>query len=416
MNPVVVAAIEPGALPAAVRPLPYFRDWNDRELHALAHHCQQLDVTTPTILLQPDDDNPHTHFLLRGEVRLEAPGERRTLQAGSPDAGFPIASLRPCPATLQALPGARLLQVNTEALRRRQRLTPAAPWDLPDDDSPWRTHPLVQQLLQRARDRTLPLPEMPGIALRIRSTLARKDFRLDEIAAIINGSPSVVSRLLKVANSALFGTQTQCESARSALMRLGVEKSQSIVTSLLLRDLFGSTVAQLRTRMEKRWRHATEIAALAATLAPLAPHLQPEHALLTGLLHEIGGLAVIRLVEANRVLLTEPELVQVMLDALTPALSGMMLESWGFDADVVAAARHQQHWFREQDGPADYADLLLLAHLHNQAPDRARLELPRLDETPAYARLRPGRLNPLGGLQVLADARSSIQELKALLG
>ncbi|HVL01276.1 MAG TPA: HDOD domain-containing protein, partial [Dongiaceae bacterium] len=344
------------------------------------------------------------------------PGEKRLIRAGDIDAGFPIANQRPSPVSVHAMPGARLLQVSTHVLSVRQRLTPEAPWNQLDDDAPWRAHPLAQQLLQQARDGTLPLPEMPGVALRIRSTMARKDFRLDEIASILNGNPAVVARLLKVANSALFGTQTQCESARSALMRLGVEKSQSIVTSLLLRDLFGSNVPQLRSILEKRWRHVTEVAVLAATLASLAEHLQPEQVLLAGLLHEIGGLAVIRLVEKNRVLLGEPELIQAMLSALTPALSGLMLDQWGLDTGFAIAARHQNHWFREQDGPPDYADLLLLAHLHAQSADRIRLQLPRLDETPAYARLQPGRLGALGGLQMLTDARAEIQEMKALLG
>ncbi|HVK99549.1 MAG TPA: HDOD domain-containing protein, partial [Dongiaceae bacterium] len=224
MNADAVAAVEPGALPATARALPYFGDWRPAELQALAPHCQQLVVTAPTTLLQQDDDDPHTHFLLRGEVRVDGPGEKRLIRAGDIDAGFPIANQRPSPVSVHAMPGARLLQVSTHVLSVRQRLTPDAPWNQLDDDAPWRAHPLAQQLLQQARDGTLPLPEMPGVALRIRSTMARKDFRLDEIASILNGNPAVVARLLKVANSALFGTQTQCESARSALMRLGVEK------------------------------------------------------------------------------------------------------------------------------------------------------------------------------------------------
>jgi HD-like signal output (HDOD) protein len=331
--------------------------------------------------------------------------------------GFPLARQNARALQLTALAGAELLRIETSKLRSHQVSRKPVRYFVADDanDTPWRHHPLVVQLIRQAQDGTLALPAIPGIALRVQRALAKPNVRTDEIVSIINADPAIVARLLKVANSVLFGAQTHCETVKAALLRLGMEKSRNLVTSLLARDLFSARNATLKTLMLQRWRHAIDIAALCTVLARLTPGLQPERAMLVGLLHEIGALPIIRMTEAHPDLLANPATLHDILVHLTPELSAMVLEGWGFEAEFISAAQHQNQWFRDHDGNADYTDVLLISHLHAQVHERARLQLPRIDEVPAFEKLALGQLTPDLSLEVLEEARQQIDELKSLL-
>ncbi len=413
------APVPVGTLLRLARSLAFFRDWSVDELKAIAPFCTSLAISTPTRLFQLNGLEPFSYFLLQGEVRLEAAsGEVRVIRADEVDAGFPIARARPSQYSVTALQGAELLRVESSKLRSHQARSVlaqlATDTDAPADEH-WRTHPLVTRLIRQVQDGRLALPAMPGIAARVRTALGKASYRLDDVVAIINADPAIAARLLKVANSALFSAQAHCETVKGALLRLGVEKTQGMMTSLLARDLFAARTPALKKLMLTRWRHAIDIAAICAVLARLTPGLQFERAMLVGLLHEVGVLPVIRMAEAYPDLLEDEALFNTILCRLGPELSAMVLEQWGFEDDYCVAARHQNHWFRDHDGKADYTDVLIIAHLHLLVHDRAQLQLPRIDEVPAYEKLALGKLTPELSLQVLEEARQQIHELKSLL-
>ncbi len=418
MNQANAVPVHIGTLHRVAQQLPYFVDWSVAQLKAIAPACATLRVTEPMLLQRRQGLEPFAYFLLQGSVHLtDADGSQRDIHAGELDAGYPIAHTRPGRCDLLARPGAELLRIEASKLRGQQRqrgpVNPLA--DTLDHDQDWLNLPLVQRLLQQVQQGTLTLPALPGIALRLRHLMAQDNFRLDDVGAMVAADPAIVARLLQVANCAVFGGHTRCDSVKSALGRLGTIRTQQVVMSLVARDLFVARHPALRTLMLQRWRHAVDIAALCAVLARLTPWLQSERAMLVGLLHEVGVLPVIRLAEDYPDCVANETLLGDLLHRLTPELSALLLEHWQFDGDFSHAARCQRHWFREHEGPADYTDVLIIAHLHAQARQRSALQLPRIDETPAFEKLAMGKLTPSLSLQVLEEARAQIDELKALL-
>jgi HD-like signal output (HDOD) protein len=202
---------------------------------------------------------------------------------------------------------------------------------------------------------------------------------------------------------------------QAALVRLGVERAQNLVLVLATRDLFATRAAHLKERMVRSWRHAIDIAALSAVLARITPGLDGDHGLLVGLLHEIGALPILRLAEGFPELAEQPHVLDDVLAALTPEVSAAVLQQWDMPESLREAALHQNNWFRDHDGGADYVDLIVVAHLHLFVRERTFHRLPRIDETPAFGKLATGQLSPQLSLQVLDEARSQVQELKALL-
>jgi HD-like signal output (HDOD) protein len=96
-------------------------------------------------------------------------------------------------------------------------------------------------------------------------------------------------------------------------------------------------------------------------------------------------------------------------------VSARVLEQWDFPEIFATAAREQSDWFRDHDVEHDYAEVIVVAHLHSLVRQREFRKPTRLDETPAFEKLAVGLLSAQLSLLVLDEARSQIQELKTLL-
>ncbi|MEQ8860282.1 MAG: HDOD domain-containing protein [Pseudomonadales bacterium] len=414
VNPVRV-----GTLRRLTAEHPYFAGWDAARLKAVEAYCRVLEAPGDATLLDLGALDPYAYFLVDGELKLEdAAGAARCLRAGELDAGFPIAHLRPSRYRVKARPGSRLLRIEGSQLKRYAGpARGSARFQVADASvgGSWQSHPLVTTLLRQMRDGNLEIPTMPGIALRIRRALAKENSDMAAVAAIVGADPGIAGRLIKVSNSSTFGGASPCETVQAALVRLGVQRAQSLVLVLATKDLFQAQAPHLRERMLKSWRHALDIAALAAVLARLTPGLDADRGLLVGLLHEIGALPILKLAAQFSDLAGTPLILDEVLATLTPEVSAAVLERWGMQETFRVAALNQGNWFREHEGGADYTDLLMVAHLHLLVRERAFHKLPRLDETPAFAKLALGSLSPQLSLQVLDEARAQIHELKALL-
>lgn len=401
---------------------PYFADWDVERFKAVESFCQVIEAPESgngsATLLDLGAMDPYAYFLVAGELKLEdGQGASRCIRSGELDAGFPIAHLRPSRYRVSAGPGSRLLRIEGSRLKRFSPRRRSARFVVDDASvgGSWQAHPLVTTLLRQLQDGNLDVPTMPGIALRIRRALEKESTDMAAVAAIIGADPGIAGRLIKVSNSSTFGGRNPCETVQAALVRLGVERAQNLVMVLSTRDLFKAQAPHLRERMLKSWRHAIDIAALGAVLARLTPGLDGDRGLLVGLLHEIGALPILRLAADFPDLAETPVALDEVLAALTPEVSATVLERWGMQDAFRVAALNQGNWFRDHEGGADYTDVLVVAHLHLMVRERSFHRLPRIDETPAFAKLALGQLSPQLSLQVLDEARAQVQELKSLL-
>lgn len=422
MSGTVISQMGIGTLQRLIGAHPYFKDWGGEQVKAVEPFVALVQADPAQQLLELEDLSPYEYFLLDGRLQLEKKnGEARELEAADLDAEFPIAHLRPSqyrvtsqtPVKLIRFEGSQL-KAQMQQLRKQPRQARFRMDDAAVSGS-WQSHAMVAQLMAELRQGSLKIPSMPSVAMRIRRTMASPDFGMHDIATIISADPSIAARLIQMANSAVFGGITACDTVQSALVRLGVEKTRNLVFTLATRNLFNARQAFIQSRMLKAWQHAIEIAALCAVLAKLSPGLDTDRALLTGLLHEIGSIPILKVAESYPDLADTPGLLDEIVKSLTPEISAEVLKRWGFPEDFSQAAGDQSDWYREQDGPADYGDLIIVAHLHALVRERQFHKLPRLDETPAFQKLALGLLSPQLSLLVLDEAKGQIQELKALL-
>ena len=80
----------------------------------------------------------------------------------------------------------------------------------------------VFRRLEQIRD----LPTLPIILDKVREAISNPNSSAMQIARIINDDPAMMSRILKVVNSALYGGGQRIDSLQIAISRLGLKNRE----------------------------------------------------------------------------------------------------------------------------------------------------------------------------------------------
>ena len=166
--------------------------------------------------------------------------------------------------------------------------------------------------------------------------------------------------------------------------------------------------------MRELWEHSTRVAAHCSVLARHQGFMEPEQALLAGLVHDIGELAIIKYANA----FTHEELSNSALEEaiqhLSAKLGALMLRQWNIDEEFVFAALHADNFSRKPDEVVRLVDFVQVAQLHllSGTPSAST---PDLSQVPAVRNLGL-RLDESGkGVAILNDARHDIEKVRAAL-
>lgn len=147
--------------------------------------------------------------------------------------------------------------------------------------------------------RTLRIPSLPGVVARLQSMLADPETGLAEIGAVIATDPPLAARILRTANSAVFGLREPVQTIQRAASVLGVASLRNIVLQVCLLDAFRHLADDDRSNLERLWRHSIACALTAQELGFRARTrlVEPYDAYTCALLHDLGKLI---LFEASR--------------------------------------------------------------------------------------------------------------------
>jgi HD-like signal output (HDOD) protein len=251
----------------------------------------------------------------------------------------------------------------------------------------------VERLAQDLKDERLELPAFPEAVLRIQRALQSPDTTTEEIVRILSSEPALAARLLRMANSAEFRRVDQnITDLRKAVARMGFNMVRSVAVAFAMRQLRRkdtySPTAQLA--LEQAWEDSLNCSATCFVIAKRFTRLNPDQALLTGLLHVLGRLYIImRSKDAPE--LSDAEMRQVV-DSWHASIGKAILESWGLPEELQHAVQHQEELDVGQEGDVSLTDVLVAAKLLARSetdgtrfPALRRLNLIASDGTNAFA-------------------------------
>ena len=234
------------------------------------------------------------------------------------------------------------------------------------------------------------LPTLPEVAIRIRDIVGRTDVDAAVAATEIAKDPIIAGRIISVANSAgVRGLGPEVGSLRQAVTRLGFDLTRVLVNQMVLQTMFSAGTPVLRKIMLDTWTRSQEVAALAQVLATSAG-LVAETALLAGLIHRVGMLPIVRLLDRHPALVTDEATTRYVVGRLHPPMANLLLKAWRFPPELQSVPRFAFDYARQHDGPPDYADVVSVANLLTASPS----ELERRFEPDAPDRRKaPGRVD-----------------------
>ena len=127
-------------------------------------------------------------------------------------------------------------------------------------------------------------------------------------------------------------------------------------------------------------------------------------------MHDIGALAVIAYARDFPEVADNPSALESSIGALRTQLSGMILAKWALPAELVTAAKEAENWTRQGPDRADYADLVIVAQLHDGVAGDVDIAA-----VPAVSRLGLTADDVGEGIELLHDAHEEVAAAKRLL-
>ena len=142
------------------------------------------------------------------------------------------------------------------------------------------------QILQKILAKDF-LPSLSALTVRLVSMAADDQTRLDELTAVIEQSPGLTTRLLRLVNSAAYKHSDQeVTSVGRAVALLGLRQVRLMALSLSLRDTLPTRAGLLDYGLY--WRASLHRAVLARRTAMVLGRRDTEEAFVAGLIQEVG--------------------------------------------------------------------------------------------------------------------------------
>lgn len=259
------------------------------------------------------------------------------------------------------------------------------------------------------------LPALPEIVFKTRKLLDDGNVTASQLSKAISADVIMTTRMLRVVNSPLYRSRKQIEDIKAAITRLGNTNVRSVVTSLAMEQLYKHAVAKpVKKILARNWEHSVNVASLCFFIArdytPLHP-LDPDEALLAGLIHDIGVLPILEYVEMVPDLMINEKALNKVISVLHTRVGKMMLKTWNFSAELITVVSEHEDLMRDPGVDPDYTDVVIVANLLSYVGTDHPHAHCDWSTIPAFRRLA---MSPEESIEILRGAREEINEIRKI--
>lgn len=209
------------------------------------------------------------------------------------------------------------------------------------------------------------LPTLPDIAIEIRNIVNKEEASAKEIADIIVTDTVLSARIIQVSNSPLYKGKTEIKNIQLAVSRLGNNTICSLVTSFVMQQMYTPSSKLLESHFKKIWEESMNVSVISRALASFSPNLNADEALLAGLLHQIGKLPILMLVEDIPEFKDSPSRLTKLLEKAHPLIGKIIMDTWNFPDELKLVASQYTNFTNTKGGPATYVDIVQVAFLQS---------------------------------------------------
>jgi putative nucleotidyltransferase with HDIG domain len=143
-------------------------------------------------------------------------------------------------------------------------------------------------LVKEAIGRVTAIATLPEVTSRIISTVENPQSTASQLHKIIAHDPALVTRILKVVNSAFYGLPGQIASIERAIVLLGLNAVKNLAVAASLGQMFkGSKLCEGFTARDL-WTHCVAVAVATREMARQMKLPLVDEAFLAGMIHDVG--------------------------------------------------------------------------------------------------------------------------------
>ncbi len=157
---------------------------------------------------------------------------------------------------------------------------------------------IIEFVKERLDQGGLELPVFDAVAVKVQQMLSAGECSAKTIAEAIQRDQALASHVLKVANAPFYAGLHPVKTIQDAIVRLGDKSIANMVMMVTQKRSYFSHKAELQRLMPPLWSHALGVAVGSRWMAlHLGLDRLAEEAFMAGLLHDIGKLLLLRIVE-----------------------------------------------------------------------------------------------------------------------
>lgn len=210
------------------------------------------------------------------------------------------------------------------------------------------------------------LPVFNSTALRVQQELSKKEPDLKVIEKMILYDQSLSSQTLKLANCSFYQGLTEILTIKAAIVRLGTQEISRIILLASTKNQFSSSSPLLSNVMKQLWQHSVGCALGANWLAKKCKLTDlTSHSFLAGLLHDIGKLFILLILEdlkkKSKNLAINEALLHEAMTSLHTEQGYNLMQKWNMPDQYCVVARDHHLEFHDSNNM-----LLALVRLSNQ--------------------------------------------------
>ncbi|MDD4907406.1 MAG: HDOD domain-containing protein, partial [Methylobacter tundripaludum] len=153
-------------------------------------------------------------------------------------------------------------------------------------------NPFFNRFYQHFIQGELKIPSFPDVALKTRKAI-QEDCEIADIVKIVNLDPVISAKLIQVVNSPLYRPVNPISNCLNAINRLGRKTTRNLVIAFSMKNLIKSEKPLIKKLIQYNWLQSIKVSSISHTLAQLTQKVDPDEALLAGLLHNIGVLPIL---------------------------------------------------------------------------------------------------------------------------
>jgi HD-like signal output (HDOD) protein len=276
----------------------------------------------------------------------------------------------------------------------------------------------VQSLAQELMAGKVRLPSSPEAALRLQRALSVEEIDPAVVVSAASAEPALAMRVMRMANSVMLNPMgVEVRDLKTAIARVGYNMVRTAAVAFILEQLRSSQNLDedTKARLTEVWQESIRVAAISAVIARRHTRINPDVAMLAGLLQGVGKSCILMRFPELPALRKHPETRERILREWHPGVARAVVQSWSMADDVAEAVEACHNLDRELVGAVTLADILTVAVL--LAAESAAGEA---SDLPALVARRAAHFERLGldaraGAAVVDEAAAQIDSLQSAL-